>query len=74
MCDVFDQWIRHDVGHIFVQLFDNLLGVWMGEPATLCTMQSTCGQSLLVEQNGDVFSCDHLFFPPINWAICSNTL
>ncbi|SUG55342.1 Chondro-6-sulfatase [Salmonella enterica subsp. diarizonae] len=63
MCDVFDQWIRHDVGRIFVQLFDNLLGVWMGEPATLCTMQPTCGQSLLVEQNGDVFSCDHFVFP-----------
>ncbi|EBX1351674.1 anaerobic sulfatase maturase [Salmonella enterica subsp. enterica serovar Okatie] len=63
MCDVFDQWIRHDVGRIFVQLFDNLLGVWMGESATLCTMQSTCGQSLLVEQNGDVFSCDHFVFP-----------
>ncbi|ECC8922938.1 anaerobic sulfatase maturase [Salmonella bongori] len=63
MCDVFDKWIRHDVGRIFVQLFDNLLGVWMGEPATLCTMQPTCGQSLLVEQNGDVFSCDHFVFP-----------
>lgn len=63
MCDVFDEWIRHDVGHVFVQLFDHLPGVWMGEPATRCAMQPTCGQSLLVEQNGDVYSCDHFVFP-----------
>ena len=44
---------------MFIQYFDNLLGVWAGQPATLCTMQPVCGQSLLVEQNGDVYSCDH---------------
>lgn len=57
--DVFDEWLIHDVGKVFVQFFDNLLGVWVGHPATLCTMQPTCGRSLLVEKNGDVYSCDH---------------
>lgn len=61
--DVFDEWLEHDVGKVFVQFFDNLLGVWAGQPATLCTMQPTCGQSLLVEKNGDVYSCDHFVSP-----------
>jgi Arylsulfatase regulator (Fe-S oxidoreductase) len=43
--------------------FDNLPGEWAGQPATLCTMQPTCGQSLLVEKNGDVYSCDHFVSP-----------
>ena len=59
MCSVFDDWLENDVGRVFIQYFDNLLGVWAGQPATLCTMQPVCGQSLLVEQNGDVYSCDH---------------
>ncbi|MBF3355234.1 anaerobic sulfatase maturase, partial [Leptospira borgpetersenii serovar Hardjo-bovis] len=62
MCDVFDQWIRHDVGRIFVQLFDNLLGVWMGEPASLCTMQSTCGQRFQADLKCVVFICNHFVF------------
>jgi len=61
--DAFDEWLKKDVGEVFVQFFDNLLGVWIGEPATLCTMQPTCGQSLLVEKNGDVYSCDHYVSP-----------
>ncbi|EIX6432910.1 anaerobic sulfatase maturase [Salmonella enterica] len=61
--DIFDEWLAQDVGKVFVQFFDNLLGVWAGQPATLCTMQPTCGQSLLVEKNGDVYSCDHFVSP-----------
>ncbi|MCS6743884.1 anaerobic sulfatase maturase [Klebsiella quasipneumoniae] len=60
---VFDDWLENDVGKVFIQFFDNLLGAWSGQPATLCTMQPVCGQSLLVEQNGDVYSCDHFVSP-----------
>lgn len=63
LCHAFDEWLIKDVGEVFVQFFDNLLGVWIGQPATLCTMQLTCGQSLLVEKNGDVYSCDHFVAP-----------
>lgn len=63
LCDIFDQWLENDVGKVFIQFFDDLLGVWAGEPATLCTMQPRCGQSLLVEKNGDVYSCDHYVSP-----------
>ncbi|AUU86090.1 anaerobic sulfatase maturase [Leclercia sp. LSNIH1] len=63
LCAIFNEWLEQDVGEVFIQFFDNLLGVWTGQPATLCTMQPTCGQSLLVEKNGDVYSCDHFVSP-----------
>lgn len=60
---VFDYWIRHDVGRVFVQLFDSALAAWLGEKPSLCVMQASCGFGLVVEQNGDVYSCDHYVYP-----------
>ncbi|WP_318374214.1 anaerobic sulfatase maturase [Enterobacter sp.] len=59
MIAIFDEWVRYDVGRIFVQLFDNTLAAWLGERPALCVMQPTCGRGLVVEQNGDIYSCDH---------------
>ncbi|WP_210260025.1 anaerobic sulfatase maturase [Martelella sp. HB161492] len=63
MAAVFDEWVRRDVGSVFVQLFDNSLLAWTGQSAALCVMQPSCGQSLVVEMNGDVYSCDHYVYP-----------
>ena len=60
---VFDEWVRRDVGRIFVQLFDISLGVWLGEPSSLCVFAETCGGALALEHNGDLFSCDHFVEP-----------
>lgn len=60
---VFDAWVRQDVGRVFIQLFDSALAAWLGEKPSLCVMQSSCGFGLLVEQNGDVYSCDHYVYP-----------
>jgi uncharacterized protein len=60
---VFDEWVRHDVGRVYVQLFDNALAAWLGEKPSLCVMQPTCGAALVIEQNGDVYSCDHYVYP-----------
>ncbi len=60
---IFDEWLRHDVGRVFVQLFDNTLAAWAGETPGLCVMRASCGASLVVEQNGDVYSCDHFVTP-----------
>jgi len=60
---VFDEWVRHDVGRTFVQLFDVALGVWLGQPAALCTFAETCGQGLVMEHNGDLYACDHFVEP-----------
>lgn len=60
---LFDQWVRHDVGNIFVQLFDSLLGCWLNVPPALCTLQERCGHAWVIEQQGDIFLCDHFVTP-----------
>lgn len=59
LCEVFDEWIRHDVGRIFVQIFDQALSAWVGVEPSLCIFRETCGRALAMEHNGDVYSCDH---------------
>lgn len=63
MKGVFDLWVRQDVGRVYVQMFDSALAAWLGEKPALCVMQSSCGFGLVVEQNGDVYSCDHYVYP-----------
>ena len=60
---IFDEWVRRDVGRVFVQSFDVALGAWLGEPTGLCTMAPTCGRALALEHNGDVYACDHFVDP-----------
>ena len=60
---IWDHWLHHDVGRVFVQLFDVMLGVWMGQPAGLCLFRETCGDAVALEHNGDVYSCDHFVTP-----------
>jgi uncharacterized protein len=59
---IFDEWIRHDVGKIFVQTFDVALGSWLGQH-NLCIFSPTCGGALALEHNGDLYSCDHYVEP-----------
>ncbi len=63
LCAVFDEWVKEDVGEIFVQLFDATLANWVGEKPGVCTMAKTCGHAGVMEFNGDVYSCDHFVFP-----------
>lgn len=63
LCAIFDEWIRQDVGSIFVQLFEVAIGVWMGLPPSLCVFSETCGAAAAIEHNGDLYSCDHYVFP-----------
>jgi uncharacterized protein len=60
---VFDEWVRRDVGQVYVQLFDVALANWYGEPPGLCVHSPTCGTALALEFNGDVYSCDHFVEP-----------
>ena len=60
---IFDEWVRRDVGRIFVQIFDVALAAWIGEPPGLCIFSETCGNALAMEHNGDLFSCDHFVEP-----------
>ncbi len=63
LCSVFDEWVRHDVGSIFVQLFDVALESWLGLQPGLCVFRETCGDALVLEHNGDCYSCDHYVYP-----------
>ncbi len=63
MCDVFDEWVLSDVGTYFVQLFDVALAQWYGIRPALCAFCDSCGDALVVEHNGDIYSCDHFVYP-----------
>ncbi len=62
LCTVFDEWVRQDVGTSFVQIFDVSLGSWLGRDASLCIFAETCGTALIIEHNGDLYSCDHFVY------------
>ncbi|MGI9280699.1 MAG: anaerobic sulfatase maturase [Endozoicomonas sp.] len=63
MVAVFDQWVRKDVGKVFVQLFDNALAAWHGEEPNVCVYRKECGDAMIIERNGDIYSCDHYVYP-----------
>ncbi|WP_114633695.1 anaerobic sulfatase maturase [Vibrio splendidus] len=63
MMSVFNEWLKEDVGHIFIRMFDSILGSWMGYPASTCVQSKECGQAMVIEANGDVYSCDHYVYP-----------
>jgi uncharacterized protein len=60
---VFDEWVVHDVGTVFVQTFDAALASWMHLPASVCVFAETCGSAVALEHNGDLYSCDHFVEP-----------
>ncbi|MEG2243157.1 MAG: anaerobic sulfatase maturase [Muribaculaceae bacterium] len=60
---IFDQWVRNDVGSVFIKQFDCALEAWCGYNPTACTQSRYCGEGLVMEHNGDVYSCDHFVYP-----------
>lgn len=60
---IFDEWVRCDVGQVYIQLFDVALAAWLGRPAGLCVFEPTCGAALALEHNGDLYACDHFVEP-----------
>ena len=59
LASVFDEWVRHDVAKVYIQHFDTALANWYGEPHGICVFSPTCGQAMVIEHNGDIYSCDH---------------
>jgi uncharacterized protein len=60
---IFDEWVQHDVGRVFIQNFEAALASWCHLPARVCIFQQVCGSSLILEHNGDMYSCDHFVDP-----------
>ena len=63
MIDVFEEWVRRDIGRVYVQMFDTALANWAGEPGGMCVHAETCGLQLALEHNGDLYCCDHFVEP-----------
>jgi uncharacterized protein len=60
---VWDEWLTTDFGRIHVNLFETAVAQAAGQPAQTCTQSEFCGKGLVVEHDGDVFSCDHFVYP-----------
>jgi len=63
LCRVFDDWIRHDLGRMVVQNFDEAFRTACGLPHVLCTFRETCGDVVVLEHEGSAFACDHFVDP-----------
>jgi uncharacterized protein len=63
LIDIFEEWVRRDVGQVFVQIFDAALANWAGAPPGVCVFHETCGLALALEHNGDLYACDHFVEP-----------
>ena len=63
MIAVFEEWVRHDVGKVFVMNFEWALNAWIGNPSPVCIHARQCGRSLVIEHNGDIYACDHCVYP-----------
>jgi uncharacterized protein len=63
LSEIFDEWIKRDVGTVFVQMFDAALASWVGAPAGMCIFAERCGNAVALEHNGDLYSCDHFVEP-----------
>ncbi|MFV2062790.1 MAG: anaerobic sulfatase maturase [Chloroflexota bacterium] len=63
LIDVFEEWVRRDVGSVYVQMIDVTLANFVGEPPALCIYSETCGSAMALEHNGDLYSCDHFVEP-----------
>jgi uncharacterized protein len=60
---IYEEWVRYDVGKIFVMNFEWALNAWIGNASPVCVHAKTCGRSLVMEHNGDVYACDHRVYP-----------
>jgi uncharacterized protein len=60
---IYDEWVRHDVGNVFVMNFEWALNAWIGNPSPVCVHAKQCGRSVVIEHSGDVFACDHCVYP-----------
>jgi uncharacterized protein len=63
MTTIFDEWIRNDVGSVYVQTFEAAVRNWLGMPSGMCVFNENCGNALAIEHNGDAYSCDHYVEP-----------
>lgn len=60
---IYEEWVRNDVGEMFIMNFEWALTAWLGEPSPICIFSRQCGRAVAMEHDGSVFSCDHYVYP-----------
>jgi uncharacterized protein len=60
---IFNEWVRRDIGKVYVNIFDVALSAWLGLKPGMCIQDKTCGTNLAVEHNGDLFACNYFVEP-----------
>ncbi len=60
---IYEEWVRKDVGSMFVMNFEWMLSQWLGEPSPVCIFSRQCGRAVAMEHDGSVFACDHYVYP-----------
>ena len=63
LINIFDEWYANDVGKIGIQFIEQWFMAYLGLQPDLCIFRETCGDQLVIEQNGDIYSCDHYVYP-----------
>lgn len=63
LIDIFDEWYAHDIGKIGLQFVEQWFMAYLGLQPGLCIFRERCGDQLVIEQNGDIYSCDHYVYP-----------
>ncbi len=71
LCEIFECWVKDfDYGHLkqktSIRWFDSVLQSYVGLTPDHCIFHKTCNDYLVMEHNGDIFSCD--FF--VEKALC----
>jgi uncharacterized protein len=60
---IYEEWVRKDVGEVFVMNFEWALNAWLGNPSPVCIFAKQCGRAVAMEHNGNVYACDHYVYP-----------
>jgi uncharacterized protein len=63
LIEIFDEWVRRDVGVMFVPFFDAVLASYLFGVSSICVLRPSCGDAPALEHNGDLYSCDHFVEP-----------
>jgi uncharacterized protein len=63
LCNIFDKWIRQDIGQVNIQIFEEAASTAFDQEHALCIFRKTCGDIPVIEHNGDFFTCDHFVNP-----------
>lgn len=72
---IYEDWVAHDVGRVFVMNFEWALNSWIGNPSPVCIHAEQCGRAVVIEHNGDVYACDHFVYSPFRLGnIAEDTL